>query len=138
MEINHVVTALAALAQGTRLSIFRALVEAGPPGIAAGAIAARLDIAPPTLSFHLKELVHAGLIAARQDGRFILYRADYDAINALIAFLTENCCRASGVCMTECAPDTAAACVPAAAITPTRRRAPASARARRASTRRVR
>ena len=92
---DHTVTQLAALAQETRLALFRLLVEAGPAGLAAGVIAERLDVAAPTLSFHLKELTHAGLIRPKQQGRYVVYRADFDAMNALIAYLTENCCRMS-------------------------------------------
>jgi ArsR family transcriptional regulator, arsenate/arsenite/antimonite-responsive transcriptional repressor len=106
VELMHdgktVVTALAALAQETRLALFRLLVEAGPAGLPAGAIAEQLDVAPPTLSFHLKELVHAGLIQAAPQGRYVIYSADFDAMNALIGYLTENCCRMS--CDPECAP----------------------------------
>lgn len=93
MEIKNAVRALTALAQETRLSIFRLLVEAGEDGLAAGAIAQSLDIANATLSFHLKELSQAGLIAARQEGRFIFYSADFDRMDALLAYLTENCCQ---------------------------------------------
>ena len=98
------VVALAALAHGARLAIFRLLVEAGPAGIPAGGIAAKLGIAAPTLSFHLKELAHAGLVGAELQGRFIVYRADFPAMNALVGYLTENCCRAGGACTTDCAP----------------------------------
>ncbi len=83
---------LAALAQDTRLDAFRLLVQAGPDGLAAGELAARLDISPPALSFHLRGLAHAGLVQARQDGRFIYYSADFDAMQSLLGFLTENCC----------------------------------------------
>jgi DNA-binding transcriptional ArsR family regulator len=103
---DRVVYALAALAQHTRLALFRLLVEAGPAGVAAGAIAERLGVAAPTLSFHLKELTHAGLIVPEQQGRYVVYRADFDAMNALIAYLTENCCRMS------CDPACALACAP--------------------------
>jgi DNA-binding transcriptional ArsR family regulator len=89
------IVALAALAQHTRLALFRLLDEAGPAGLAAGAIAERLGVAAPTLSFHLKELAHAGLIRSVQQGRYVVYSADFDAMNALIAYLTENCCRMS-------------------------------------------
>lgn len=108
METKTAVNALAALAQDTRLAIFRLLVEAGPPGVAAGSIGTQLGIAAPTLSFHLKELAHAGLVEAQAQGRFVVYRADFDAINSLVGFLTENCCRASGSCAVECAPVAAA------------------------------
>ncbi len=103
MEDKTVLTALAALAQESRLAVFRLLVQAGPQGLAASRIAESLAIAPSSLSFHLKELTHAGLLTARQDGRFIYYRADIDTMNGLIAFLTENCC--GGVaCDVACAP----------------------------------
>lgn len=107
MEINSVVRALGALAQQSRLRIFRLLVQTGPSGMAAGEIAADLDIAPATLSFHLKEMAHAGLIAARQDGRFIYYSADFAQMSALVDYLTENCCARDG---TTCGP---AGCAPA-------------------------
>jgi ArsR family transcriptional regulator len=112
MKTTNAVVALAALAQDTRLAIFRLLVEAGPAGVPAGGIADSLRIAAPTLSFHLKELAHAGLIAAEPQGRFIVYRADFKAMNALVAYLTENCCRGSGACTTNCAPADAPVCVP--------------------------
>ena len=91
------VTKLSALAQETRLSLFRLLVEAGPPGLPAGEIAERLAVAAPTLSFHLKELSHAELINATPRGRFVVYRADFDAMNALLGYLTEHCCE-GGAC----------------------------------------
>lgn len=84
--------ALAALGQTTRLSVFRLLVEAGPSGRMAGEIAEMLALPGATLSFHLKELSAAGLVAGEQQGRFICYRANFDAMNDLIAFLTRNCC----------------------------------------------
>jgi DNA-binding transcriptional ArsR family regulator len=86
------VKSLAALAQETRLEAFRLLVQAGPDGLAAGNLAVRLDISPPALSFHLRGLTQAGLVRGRQDGRFIYYSADYDAMQSLVGFLTENCC----------------------------------------------
>ncbi len=92
MELSDVVGALAALAQDTRLQAYRLLVQAGPAGIAATEIAARLRIPPNTLSFHLKALSHAALILARQQGRFIYYSADYERMSSLLGFLTENCC----------------------------------------------
>jgi ArsR family transcriptional regulator len=123
---GNTVAKLAALAQGTRLSLFRLLVEAGPVGLAAGAIAERLDVAAPTLSFHLKELTHAGLIRPTQQGRYVVYSADFDAMNALIAYLTENCCRMN------CDPDCAPACAPTipAARAPSRKRASPTTRRR--------
>ncbi len=86
------VAALAALAQETRLAAFRLLVQAGEGGLSAGRIAEALGIAPANLSFHLKELSHAGLVQARADGRYQLYRADFEQMNQLLAYLTENCC----------------------------------------------
>ena len=98
MKAQEAVRALTALAQEKRLAIFRLLVEAGPTGLAAGEIAASVGVPPATLSFHLKELAHAGLIASRQDGRFVFYSANYGRMNTLLAFLTENCCARDGVC----------------------------------------
>ena len=97
MKSNTVVRALGALAHESRLAIFRALVVAGPEGLAAGDIAQQLGVSPSGLSFHLKDLSHAGLVDARQDGRFIFYSANFDAMSGLIAFLTENCCE-GGTC----------------------------------------
>jgi len=96
MQSTDAIAALAALAQGTRLGVFRLLVQQGPSGLAAGEIAGQLGIAPATLSFHLKELAHAGLVSSRQDGRFVFYAANFGAMNALLAYLTENCCVADG------------------------------------------
>lgn len=101
MELASASKALAALAQPSRLRVFRELVQAGPSGMAAGEIAAELEIAPATLSFHLKEMAHAGLVVSRQSGRFIYYSANFDQMNALVGFLTENCCQQDGV---TCAP----------------------------------
>ena len=101
MEANIALQALAALSQEHRLAIFRLLVEAGPTGLAAGEIAAELRIAPATLSFHLKELSRAGLVAARHAGRYIYYSANFVHMDALVAFLTDNCCQRDGV---SCAP----------------------------------
>jgi DNA-binding transcriptional ArsR family regulator len=92
MDTKAALTALAALAQESRLAVFRLLVQAGPSGLAASKIAEHLDIAPSSLSFHLKELSHSGLIVSRQEGRFIIYSANVEAMNGLIGFLTENCC----------------------------------------------
>ena len=118
METSKVITALAALAQETRLAVYRVLVEHAPDGMPAGRIAERLKIPAPSLSFHLKELWRAGLIAPRQDGRFVWYRADLAAMNGLVAYLTENCCRAT--CGASCGPRKARK--PAAAPTPVSRR----------------
>ncbi len=92
METKTAVAALAALAQESRLEVFRLLVRAGPEGLAAGRIGRSLGLPGPTLSFHLSQLRHAGLIAARRAGRSIIYAADYAAMNGLLAYLTENCC----------------------------------------------
>ena len=92
MQTQYALAALAALAQESRLAIFRLLVQAGPDGLAASKIAEHLGIAPSSLSFHLKELSHAQLVTARQEGRFIIYAAQMGSMNALIGFLTENCC----------------------------------------------
>jgi len=105
MESTKAVAALAALAQESRLKIYRLLVEAGPTGLAVGEIGAALKVAPATLSFHLKELFHAGLVSTRQEGRFIYYSASYERMNALLAYLTENCCARDAVsCGSSCAP----------------------------------
>ncbi|MEQ1637380.1 MAG: metalloregulator ArsR/SmtB family transcription factor [Methylococcales bacterium] len=92
MEIKIAVKSLAALAQETRLSIFRILVQAGEAGVPVGQIAKALSIPNATLSFHLKELTNAGLITARQESRFIFYAANFPVMNELLGFLTENCC----------------------------------------------
>ena len=106
----NAITALAALAQETRLAIYRLLVQAGPEGMPAGQIAERLELASATLSFHLNQLRHAGLVTFRRASRSLIYAAEYAAMNDLLAYLTENCCRgdeaACGV----------AACAPASSI----------------------
>ena len=109
MDTSTALTALAALSHESRLAIFRLLVEQGPLGIAAGDIAANLDLPAATTSFHLKELVHAGLASARPQSRFIYYSASYEAMNGLVAYLTDNCCR-HGTTPTDCPPG----CVPRA------------------------
>lgn len=93
MEMNEAVKALDSLAHETRLGIFRALVQAGSSGLSVGQINESMQVAGPTLSFHLKELTHAGLVSSRQEGRFIFYRANYETMNGLLAYLTENCCQ---------------------------------------------
>jgi len=92
MESTIAVRALGALAQDSRLQVYRLLVQAGPEGVAASDIAERLKVPANTLSFHLKSLSHADLVHSRQDGRFIYYSANYQQMNALLGFLTENCC----------------------------------------------
>jgi DNA-binding transcriptional ArsR family regulator len=103
METKDAVRALSGLAQNSRLAIFRLLVQAGPAGMAAGSIGQELGLAPATLSFHLAGLSRAGLVASRQDGRFVIYSADFGSMNALVGYLTDNCCA-----RVACAPD---ACV---------------------------
>ena len=117
MKTTEAVGALGALAQETRLNVFRLLVEQGPSGMAAGEIAETLGIAPAALSFHLKELVHARLVTARQDGRFIFYAADFAAMNRLLGYLTDNCCAGDGM---ACAPR--AACAPISSPRKSRRK----------------
>jgi DNA-binding transcriptional ArsR family regulator len=92
MKAAQAVTALAALSQETRLAVFRHLVAAGPEGKPAGRIAAKLKVAPPTLSFHLKELERAGLVTQHRESRNIIYAADYPAMRALLSYLMEDCC----------------------------------------------
>ena len=104
MKTTNVLVALAALAQETRLAVYRLLVEHAPEGLPAGQVAERLGVPPASLSFHLKELTHAGLIVPRQDGRFVWYSADLDAMNGVVTYLTENCCGSSAVCDPKCAP----------------------------------
>lgn len=93
MEIKEAVKGLGALAQETRLSVFRLLVQAGPEGVPAGQIGEALEVPPATLSFHLKDLSRAGLVSSRQDGRFVYYAVDFDRMASLMTFLTENCCK---------------------------------------------
>ena len=92
MEMTQAVQALSALAQGSRLSIFRLLVQAGPDGMAAGSIGEKLALPAATLSFHLAGLTRAGLADSRQDGRFVIYSANFESMNRLVGYLTENCC----------------------------------------------
>ena len=93
MEKTDAVAALAALAQDNRLDVYRLLVQAGPEGMPAGAVADALDLAPNTLTFHFDRLRTAGLVSVRREGRSMIYAARYEAMNGLIAFLTENCCQ---------------------------------------------
>ena len=109
METKQIIGALGALAQETRLAIFRLLVETGPPGLPVGAIAETLGLANATLSFHLKELTNAGLTIATPHGRSIIYSANFPTMNGLVGYLTENCCVGAG-----CPPGktSIAACMP--------------------------
>ena len=92
MEIKTAVSTLAALAQETRLAIFRLLIEAGPEGVAAGSIGETLKVPGATLSFHLKELARSGLVTARQERQFIYYAVEFERMAELMTFLTQNCC----------------------------------------------
>jgi len=99
MEIKDAVTALAALAQDNRLDVFRLLVQAGPHGLSAGRVAEALSLAPNTLTFHFDRLRQAGLVTVRRDGRSMIYAARFEVMNALVGYLTENCCKgATGTC----------------------------------------
>ena len=109
MEMTDHVAALAALAQEHRLEVFRLLVQAGPGGLPAGQLAERLGIAPNTLTFHLDRLRAADLVDARREGRSMIYAARYARMNALVGFLTENCCRGVGASCAPKAPRPAAA-----------------------------
>ena len=118
METKAAVDALAGLAQPSRLAIYRALVQAGPEGQAAGAIAAALGLPAATLSFHLAQLARAGLVHGRQDGRHVIYTADFQTMNGLVGYLTENCCGGAD-------------CAPAQSLRPERKRHETTPRARR-------
>ena len=104
MEKKGAITALGALAQETRLDVFRLLVTQGPAGLPAGVIAERLGVLPASLTFHLQQLVHAGLITQRRLGRQLIYSAEYGAMNELLAYLTENCCGRDAVYTLVCNP----------------------------------
>jgi ArsR family transcriptional regulator, arsenate/arsenite/antimonite-responsive transcriptional repressor len=117
MEKSSAIVALAALAQDNRLDVFRLLVQAGPAGLPAGQIAAALDLAPNTLSFHFDQLRSAGLVTVRREGRSMIYATRFETMNALLSYLTENCCQGAPQ---SCAPAT---CGPARA--PKRKKVPA-------------
>ncbi len=105
MDQKRAIAALGALAQETRLELFRLLVARGPEGLAAGVIAEKLGVMPSSLSFHLQQLVHAGLITQRRLSRQLIYSAEYGAMNELMAYLTENCCgRDAALCPPVCNP----------------------------------
>lgn len=105
MEEKSVIQALAALAQPVRLQVFRALVVAGPGGLTPGVLAEQLAVPSTSLSFHLKELTHANLVSQERDGRNLIYRAVFEQMNALLGYLTENCCQGEA-----CLTDSATAC----------------------------
>ena len=114
MKKPDAVAALAALAQDSRLDVFRLLVQAGPEGLPAGQVASKLKLAPNTLTFHFDRLRDAGLVTVRREGRSMIYATRFETMNALVQFLTENCCQGSLTGRAEeCAP--VAACAPAAA-----------------------
>jgi ArsR family transcriptional regulator, arsenate/arsenite/antimonite-responsive transcriptional repressor len=104
MDQKGAIAALGALAQDTRLELFRLLVTCGPEGLPAGVIAERLGVLPSSLSFHLQQLVHAGLIAQRRLSRQLIYSAEYGTMNDLLAYLTENCCGRGVSCAPACNP----------------------------------
>ena len=112
MDTQAAIDALAALAQGSRLAVFRLLVQVGPSGMAASKIAEHLGVPPSSLSFHLKELSHAGLVVARQEGRFVMYSANFATMNGLVSFLSANCCGGN-----PCTPLLAQPCGEASAAT---------------------
>src|SRR5438067_12498543 len=118
MEKVNAIATLAALAQDNRLDVFRLLVRAGENGMPAGAVAAALDLAPNTLSFHFDRLRHAGLVSCTREGRSLIYAAKYDTMNGLLAYLTENCC-------TGVSSQTAEDCCSPAAPQKSRRKVPA-------------
>lgn len=105
MEEQHIIRSLAALAQTHRLKVFRLLVVAGQQGLTPGALAEALELPAATLSFHLKEMTHAGLVTQERVSRNLVYRAAFDHMNALLAYLTENCCQGEA-----CMPASATAC----------------------------
>jgi DNA-binding transcriptional ArsR family regulator len=117
MDSKQAVHALAALAHEYRLGVYRMLVEAGPQGLNAGTIAAGLKLPPSSLTFHLQNLHRAGLVSQQRRSRELIYSADFTAMNALVGYLTENCCAGSATCDAQCAP------VPATAVKKSTKRA---------------
>ena len=124
MESKTAIRALGALAHESRLAIYRLLVQAGPEGLAVGAVGEKLDLAPATLSFHLAGLRHAGLVSERREGRTLFQAADFSAMNGLVGYLSENCCQGAD-CGVTCAP------TPKTASKEKPRETPARARSRR-------
>jgi DNA-binding transcriptional ArsR family regulator len=108
MNAKQAVMALAAIAHDHRLAVYRLLVEAGPDGTPAGDIAARLDMPPSSLTFHLQQMLHANLVTQRRLGRQLIYAANYAAMNSLVGYLTENCCGSASQCAPACNPAPAA------------------------------
>lgn len=117
MDAKQAVTALGAIAHDHRLAIYRMLVEKGPAGVPAGEIAERLDMPPSSLTFHLQQMLHAGLVTQRRLGRQLMYATDFAAMNGLVSYLTENCCGGA-----TCAPACNPAAVPTTAKSRTQRR----------------
>ena len=115
-ELSDAVGVLSALAQDSRLAVFRLLVEAGPRGMPAGEIATAVEIPPATLSFHLRELSHAGLVSSQKEGRSIIYAADYGTMNSLMAFLSHNCCQGDPQSQTTCLEPSPLSCAPKGGI----------------------
>lgn len=109
MDARAAVTALGAVAHEHRLAVYRLLVERGPNGMPAGEIAERLGLPPSSLTFHLQQLLHAGLVTQRRASRQIIYAADFAAMNGLLAYLTENCCGGGVACAPRCMPSAEAA-----------------------------
>ena len=107
MKAAEAVAALASLAHEHRLGVYRMLVEAGPQGMNAGTIAARLKLPPSSLTFHLQQLHRAGLITQERNSRQLIYAAGFDAMNGLVGYLTENCCGGASSCSVACAPEAA-------------------------------
>ena len=128
METKQIIIALGALAQETRLAIFRLLVETGPEGLPVGAIAEKLSLANATLSFHLKELTNAGLTVATPNGRSIIYAVNFDTMNGVVGYLSENCCAGSA-----CSPSSAA-CAPVSAQKKSPHQTPQSSQSKRSKT----
>jgi len=122
MKLKDAVSALGSLAQETRLSTYRLLVEAGPEGMPAGQIAEVLNVASAALSFHLKELSHARLVSSRPEGRFIYYSADFERMAALMTYMTQNCCRGMPQeCLTVMETALSECCSPASKRRPAKR-----------------
>ena len=108
MDASRIVGALGALAHETRLAAYRMLVARGPDGLPAGVLAEQLSVPPSSLTFHLQQLTHAGLISQRRLSRQLIYAADFAAINAVVGYLTENCCGGAEICAPACRPQTIA------------------------------
>ena len=107
MKAEQIVKALGALAQESRLAVFRLLVKRGPDGFTPGELSEKLTVPAPTLSFHLRELQHAQLVVSRREGRFLYYSANFDTMHGVVNFLSENCCSlADEACDTQCKPVT--------------------------------